>query len=404
MAPTVTESLLSFQAARTTSDLLFAEVLESSFFERPIPQRNRIIFYLGHMDAFDWRQIGSEGDGEPQIDRRLDTLFAFGIDPPPGQLPQDTPSDWPSLGEARAYVRRVRAAVEALLPQAPDRVLDMLAEHRWMHAETFAYMLHNLDYDKRRALHHPAPVSGPSPALEWVDVPAGEATLGRPRSREWGWDNEYELHIVKVPAFQMSRFKITNGQYAEFVQKGGPVPHYWVERGGAWSYRAYGSIIPLPPDWPVYVSQAQADAFARFKGMTLPSEAQFHRAAYGTPSGEERSYPWGEEVPDATRGNFAFVRRDPVPVASTPRGDSAFGVSQLVGNGWELTSTRFGPFPGFEPDPRYPGYSAPFFDEVHHVLKGGSCLTGTPLLRRAFRNWFRRDYVYPYGTFHVVSA
>jgi len=160
--------------------------------------------------------------------------------------------------------------------------------------------------------------------------------------------------------------------------------------------------LPLPETWPVYVSHAEASAYARWKERKLPSEAQFHRAAYGTPQGFEREYPWGGEPPEVERGNFDFRRWDPAPAAPHPAGRSAFGVADLVGNGWEWTSTRFGPFPGFEPFPFYPGYSANFFDGKHYVSKGGSARTAACMLRRSFRNWFQPHYPYVYTGFRTV--
>jgi iron(II)-dependent oxidoreductase len=108
-------------------------------------------------------------------------------------------------------------------------------------------------------------------------------------------------------------------------------------------------------------------------------------------------------LPGTEHGNFDFRYPDLLPVTATPAGDSAFGVSQLVGNGWEWTSSVFEPFPGFQPDPSYPGYSADFFDGDHYVLKGGSCATDALLLRSSFRNWFRHQYSYAYTTFRIVE-
>jgi formylglycine-generating enzyme required for sulfatase activity len=136
--------------------------------------------------------------------------------------------------------------------------------------------------------------------------------------------------------------------------------------------------------------------------MWLPSEAQYHRAAFGTPEGEERDYPWGSEAPDATRGNFDFANWDPVPVGTYPNGASAWGVHDLVGNGWEWTSTPFAGFEGFEPMPTYRVYSAEFFDGRHFVMKGASPVTARHLVRRSFRNWFRPNYPYVYGTFRCA--
>ena len=91
-----------------------------------------------------------------------------------------------------------------------------------------------------------------------------------------------------------------------------------------------------------------------------------------------------------------------MPVGSRPAGASAWGVQDLVGNGWEWTSTVFEPFPGFEPMPSYPVYSADFFDGKHYVMKGASPATAKELLRRSFRNWFRGNYPYVYATFRCV--
>jgi formylglycine-generating enzyme required for sulfatase activity len=160
--------------------------------------------------------------------------------------------------------------------------------------------------------------------------------------------------------------------------------------------------IPLPLDWPVYVSRAEANAYARWAGKALPTEAQWHRAAYGTPEGRERQFPWGDEAPNRRLGNFDFERWDPTPVGTFAQGQSAFGVADLIGNGWEWTSTPFGPFPGFEPFSFYPGYSANFFDGQHFVMKGGSARTAACMLRRSFRNWFQPHYQYVYAGFRCV--
>jgi formylglycine-generating enzyme required for sulfatase activity len=162
--------------------------------------------------------------------------------------------------------------------------------------------------------------------------------------------------------------------------------------------------IPLPLAWPVYVSQAEARAFARWKGRRLPTEAEFHRAAFGTPDGSERQFPWGDAAPDGSRGNFDFAHWEPVPAGSRPAGASAWGVQDLVGNGWEWTSSVFEPFPGFRPMVSYPEYSADFFDGQHFVMKGASQATARDLIRRSFRNWFRPNYPYVYATFRTARS
>lgn len=389
--------------ARARTDELFQSVSPGALYDRPIPERHRLIFYLGHLEAFDWNLIWHGSLGRAAFDPEFDRLFSFGIDPAPGQLPQDEPSDWPSEHQVRAYNTRVRLALDEVAELAPAQLMHVAIEHRLMHAETLSYLLHDLPFEKKARCASPVFPPGPARPIRILEIPAGQVTLGRNAGDGFGWDNEFEAHVVDVPRFAMSKYKVTNGDYLEFVRAGAEAPHFWKSRGNEWSYRGMFADIPLPLDWPVYVTHRQATAYAAWLGKCLPTEAQFHRAAYGTLNEAQRSYPWGEEAPDPGRGNFDFCRWDPIPVSAFPRGDSAFGVSQLLGNGWEWTSTRFSPFAGFQPFPFYPGYSANFFDGEHYVLKGGSPRTAARMLRRSFRNWFRPDYPYAYAGFRLVE-
>lgn len=397
----------SLTEARTLTDRLFSEVHPDAYFERPIPERHRILFYLGHLEAFD-RNLTTKVLDVPSLSKELDQLFAFGIDPPAGELPQDQPGDWPSIEATRNYVKSTRALVDRAFENAPNDLAAMAVEHRLMHAETFTYILHNLPYEKRSPAGECPPFDVVSPPMEMRCIPAGFVTLGRKREssesdQSFGWDNEFESHQVVIPSFAIGNRKITNGDYLEFVKNGGDPPHYWSKRNGRWYYKGFLREVPVPNDWPVYVSLRQAQAYAAWKGKSLPTEAQYHRAAFGSHEYAERPYAWGCEPPGRIHGNFDFVSRDLVSVSATPEGNSAFDVSQLTGNGWEWTSTPFQPFSGFEPSPEYPGYSANFFDGDHYVLKGGSCATSARLLRRSFRNWFRKDYPYAYATFRLVE-
>jgi ergothioneine biosynthesis protein EgtB len=300
-------------------------------------------------------------------------------------------------------------------------------EHEAMHQETLLYMWHRLPYDQKRK---PAGVRyeiQQSPRLTpagRIRIPAGTATLGADRATAtFGWDNEFDEHRVEVAPFEIDQDNVTNADFLAFVDAGGyrdPAcwspedwvwvqsesvthPAFWTRAGDTWFWRGMFEPIPLPLSWPVYVSHAEASAFARWQGRRLPTEPEFHRAAYGTPGGSERVYPWGEAVPEETRGNFDFAAWEPVPAGARPAGASAWGVHDLVGNGWEWTSTIFEPFAGFTPMPSYPEYSADFFDRQHYVMKGGSPATARELLRRSFRNWFRPNYPYVYATFRTVD-
>jgi gamma-glutamyl hercynylcysteine S-oxide synthase len=420
--------------ARRRSDELFAIVRADSIYERPIPERHRIIFYVGHLEAFDWNLLHEAVFGLKSFDAEFDRLFAFGIDPVGGGLPSDKPSDWPSLDHVHDYVVRIRAALDAKLNEdagsrtrdgfSLDTLLNVAIEHRLMHVETLAYMLHQLPFEKKISQPASPPIVSASITNHTVHVPAGLATLGLARDGEtFGWDNEFEIHSDSVPAFEIDQYKVTNGKYLEFISSGGyenrmlwndddwnwkcaqgiSHPVFWRLFGEQWCYRGMFEEIPLPLDWPVYVSHAEATAFARWQGKSLPTEAEWHRAAYGTIGDEQRTYPWGDDAPDAIRGNFNFYRWNPAPVNGFPEGRSAFGADGMLGNGWEWTSTVFGPFPGFKPFPFYRGYSADFFDGKHFVMKGGSPRTAACMLRPTFRNWFQAHYQYVYAGFRCVS-
>ncbi len=402
-APLLNQALAErMDAARRRTDELFDLLKPGAIYSRPIAERHRLIFYLGHLEAFDWNQIARNALGVPSFHPEFDKLFEFGIDPPVGKAAEDQPSDWPSTSEVLAYNRRVRERIDSLLDRAPEQVVQVALEHRLMHAETLAYLFHNLPYDRK--IPPPTALSKPQQSVQSaiIQIPPGQATLGQ-KAGEFGWDNEFSEHLVQVPGFAIGKYKVTNGEYLDFVREGAPRPHFWIERHGEWLYNGMFGETPLPLNAPVYVTHQEASSYARWKGKALPSEAQFHRAAYGTSPGDERPYPWGGTPPDATRGNFDFNHWGPSDVNSAPAGDSAFGVSDLMGNGWEWTSTPFGPFPGFEPFAFYPGYSKNFFDEEHYVLKGASPRTAACMLRRSFRNWFRPNYPYVYAGFRVAE-
>jgi iron(II)-dependent oxidoreductase len=220
---------------------------------------------------------------------------------------------------------------------------------------------------------------------------------------------------------------VTNADFMEFVDAGGyRNPEWWRDEDWAWvvsdrvahplfwerdadsrwSWRAMFERVPLPPAWPVYVSHAEASAYARWRGARLPTEAEYQRAAFGSRDDQcrEREHPWGDATPSVEHGVFDMSSWDPEPVGTHPSGVSAWGVEDLAGNGWEWTSSVFAPFPGFRAMPSYPEYSADFFDGEHFVMKGASPATARELLRPTFRNWFRARYPYVYATFRCVKT
>ncbi len=422
--------------ARNRTDELFTIVREQALYDRPIAERHRIIFYIGHVESFDWNLLAQRAFGLQSFHESFDKLFAFGIDPVGGGLPTDKPADWPAREEVDGYNQRLRSQLDEAIARTLanpseghpllSQMLEVAIEHRLMHAETLAYMLHQLPADRKiRAVKEPV-WKTPRAKSHLVDIPAGTATLGLERAKgpEFGWDNEFEALDASVPGFAIDNYNVMNRDFLLFIRSGGyenrslwsddgwawkkaegiQHPTFWRSEGSLWMYRTMFGDIQLPLDWPVYVSHAEASAYAKWLGRKLPTEVQFHRAAYGTSDERvEREYPWGDEPPSEKYGNFNFAHWDPSPVGSYARGASAFGVHDLVGNGWEWTRTEFAPFPGFTPMSFYPGYSANFFDGKHYVMKGGSPRTAACMLRRSFRNWFQPNYPYVYATFRCVE-
>jgi len=345
-------------------------------------------------------------------------------------LPTDTASDWPSVNTVKDYVSRVRSSLDAPLAALTSELdgrtydnfplstlLNVAIEHRLMHLETLSYMLHQLPLDRKIRQKERTHVGSSRLDHRMLEIPAGSVVLGLPRGGdEFGWDNEFDAHTIDVPAFSIDRHKVTNRQYAHFISAGGyetrslwtdhdwnwrinhdiSHPVFWKRSNDRWLYRTMFDEIPLPLDWPVYVSQAEAKAYANWAGRSLPTEAEWQRAA--TPATRNTN-----GAPEALRQfDDLNSRWNPGPVHASDV-ESRFGVRDLFGNGWEWTSTAFAPFPGFEPFPFYRGYSADFFDGQHFVMKGGSPRTAACMLRPTFRNWFQAHYQYVYAGFRCVG-
>ena len=423
-----------YRRNRDRSEAIFDLIDPAAYYSRPISLRNPIVFYEGHLPAFTVIAFLRRGLGRPAVDARLERLFERGIDPESDAdaVPRSGASTiWPTRDEVRAFARACDEAVLAALadfspaPQAIEGLYTAL-EHEAMHQETLLYMWHRLAYDQKRPPSRSAlrrDCAGPAVLDEGatsaaVVIPAGDAVLGADRNAvAFGWDNEFDRHVVHVPSFDVDVLPITNAQFLAFMNEDGygrrelwsdegwewiqtervRHPAFWLpadtsdigyrasDIGHGWRWRGMFDAVPLPPDWPVYVSHAEASAYAAWKGRRLMTEAEWHRAAEG-----------------AIAGHADFAGYDPVAVASHPATASAHGVHDLIGNGWEWTSTIFGPFDGFRPMRSYPEYSADFFDGRHFVMKGASPVTARELIRPSFRNWFRGNYPYVYAKFRTA--
>ena len=425
------------------TDEIFSILAPDAWLAQPIALRHPFVFYLGHLPAFAWNHVCAALLERPAFNPAFDDMFSRGIDPDvddPAHCHDhpEVPDRWPSLDAVRAYRDRVRAAVLQSVPAVAerrtshvmareDRVLSMVIEHEMMHQETLLYMLQRLPFEsKARPDWLPPYVFGAGRPTSAVAVPAGTASIGAAfEALPFGWDNEFPAVDVSVPAFSIDAHAVTNRQFLGFVEAGGyrqpdlwtvedrdwlrheprGHPTVWERKGDRWFYRALFDLIPLDQveDWPVYVSQAEARAYARWAGQRLPTEAEFHRAAFGDAPRDEGRFPWGSATPGSRHGNFDFHNWAPTPSGSHPEGASPWGIHDLVGDGWEWTETPFAGLPGFEAYiPGYSGYSADFFDGKHYVLKGASWATARDLVRPSFRNWFQAHYPYVFAKFRCV--
>ena len=230
---------------------------------------------------------------------------------------------------------------------------------------------------------------------------------------------------MSVPAFAIDRYKVTNGQYLEFMRAGGYQDRSSVDAAD-WEWKA-ANDVSHPAFW-----KRTGDALASTNHVRRDPAAAF-LAGLREPGRSFRLRPLGRQA-IADRGGMAArgvristmalnadflgaMRRParstdistssagiPSPVDAFPRGRSAFGLDGLLANGWEWTATPFGPFEGFKAFPFYEGYSANFFDGKHFVMKGGSPRTDRSMLRRSFRNWFQPHYPYVYAGFRCASG
>lgn len=381
-----------------------------------------LVWDVGHVGNFEELWLLRELDGRPAHDLRYDDMYN------PFDNPRWTRAELPLLnrGQALEYIDEVRGDALAILdhaeldPSVPlsrdGYVFNMVIQHEAQHQET---MLQALDLRDDLA---PYLAVGPrasesfSPSVddtERILIPGGSFLLGTDDTTR-AYDNERPRHEVEVDTFAIDRFPVINRRFARFIEAGGyersefwtlegwqfrsaidmTAPQGWMPQiGGGWLVRRFGHVVDLDPWEPVqHVSFHEAEAFARFEGARLPSEAEWEKAAsWGPGATRPRPYPWGPEPPAADRANLGQRRPGPLQVGSLPRGASGYGVEQLLGDVYEWTTTPFGGYPGFSSFP-YPEYSEVFFDDPEYrVLRGASWATAVDVARNTFRNWDYRE-------------
>jgi iron(II)-dependent oxidoreductase len=311
-----------------------------------------------------------------------------------------------------AYLEHVTAAVLDRIESgraAPEEAyfIELSLYHQDMHNEAFRYTRQTLGYADDIESDPDVPMEpGDQPAGD-VRIPGGRLMLGSTRSDGWVFDNEKWAHEVEVPGFEIARCAVTNREFAQFVddrgydrrplwtpegwawklEAGRRAPVYWRRREG-WEQRVFDRWKPLEPEAPVvHVNAYEAEAYCRWAGRRLPTEAEWECAASTVEGGPgKRRYPWGDEAqPGHANLNSAGV----AAATAFAAGDSGWGCRQMLGNVWEWTSTPFAPYLGFSVDP-YEDYSRPWF-HTHRVLRGGSFATSPRIARNAYRNFHTPD-------------
>ena len=399
-------------AARARSARLTDCVDDADLVAQHSPLMSPLVWDLAHVGSQEeiWlvRDVGGRDPLRPEIDSLYDAL----------QHPRPTRVRLPLLppDEARAYIREVRDKVLEVLDRDPltgRRLVEngfafgMIVQHEQQHDETML-ATHQLRRGEP-VLHAPAPPPAvSSPVRREVLVSAGPFVMGTD-TEPWALDNERPAHVVDLPAYWIDTAPVTCAEYQAFIDDGGyDDPRWWSERGwshrveaglvapqfwerdtdGRWSRRRFGRMEPVPPDEPVmHVCWVEAEAYARWAGKRLPSEAEWEKAARFDPAtGRSRRFPWGDEDPTPEHANLGQRHLQPAPVGAYPQGVSPLGVHQLIGDVWEWTSSGWYPYPGFEAFP-YREYSEVFFGGDYKVLRGGSFGTDPVVIRGTFRNW-----------------
>ncbi len=363
------------------------------------PLMSPLVWDMAHVANYEelWLVRAMGGDAlRPDLDDLYDAFKQ------PRRIRETLPLLTP--GEARAYGDVVRARSLGLLASAdlsadgPDPLLrqgfvhDMVIEHEHQHTETMlaAIQLLPLEHGVTRVAPQ-SPVGGRL-AVDEVLVVGGEAFLGS--DGPWGYDNERPCHSVVVDPYWIDVAPVTNSKYQAFIDAGGydeerwwspagwewrhtaqlTAPQFWRRDGATWLHVRFGTIASVHADEPVqHVCWYEADAYARWSGKRLPTEAEWECAAAGT-------------TPDLASANLDQVHLGPAAVGAYPQGVSDVGCHQMLGDVWEWTSTDFGPYPGFVAFP-YDEYSAVFHGNQYKVLRGGSWATHPSVCRRTFRNW-----------------
>ncbi len=416
----VTELAEWVRDARERTFELVADLTDEQLMGPQLSIINPLLWEIGHHAWFQSKWALRHAGGQEPVLGDEDALYDSIA------IAHDTRWDLPlpSREETLAYLREVRDRVlERLDRGAPseEEIYHVIYTtlHEDMHSEALTYVRQTLAYPAPRLSIVSTQVDsaiGGGALPGDADIPGGTFLLGALRDEPFAFDNEKWAHPVEVAPFSIARACVTQVEFAAFTDDGGyrrqafwgedgwhwresadaAYPVYWrQDAGGGWQRRHFDRWGPLEPHLPViHVNWYEAEAYCRWAGRRLPTEAEWEVAAAAEPDGQgfsegKRRFPWGDAPPTPERANLDWQAMGCVDVGAFPGGDSAFGCRQMIGNLWEWTSSDFLPFPDFEPDP-YEEYSEPWFG-TRKVFRGGCWATRSRLIRTNYRNFQTPD-------------
>jgi ergothioneine biosynthesis protein EgtB len=369
-----------------------------------MPDASPAKWHLAHTTwFFETFVLGGEPDYEP-FDPDFRTLFNSYYNEVGDQFPRPCRGliSRPDLQEVRLYREYVddrllqRLQTRSLSP-TQTAVVELGLHHEQQHQELLLTDIkHLLAANPRKPVYREAAPLEQSDAqpLRWVEFPEGMRQIGH-EGEGFAFDNESPRHRVFLESFQLASRPVTCGEFVEFIEDGGYVnvalwldagwreretqqwraPLYWTDQEGAWHLFTLGGPRRIDPAEPVcHVSYFEADAFARWAGARLPTEAEWEVAS--------------EQV--AIEGNFAdTLLADKRPLHPRARPSGPGEPTQMFGDVWEWTSSAYAPYPGYRPPAGAMGeYNAKFMCN-QYVLRGGSCATVQDHIRPTYRNFFQ---------------
>ena len=426
MSPSVGESLHTSRAGilarlgavRARTLALVESLTEDALNRVHDPLMSPIVWDLGHITTFEDLWLAQNAFGAKPLRAGLERVYD------PFSAPRSERGELPYLRseDCLAYMQAVRARTVELLDAADlsadggpllagGFVYEMVLRHEQQHSETILQTLQLMaggEFSPRSK--HRLPASVPSPPRDMVLVPEGPFELGAESAlggTGFAYDNELPRHEVHVSDFYIDATPVTNGDFIAFIEDGGyerpelwsaagqrwlekgaHLPRYWERDGYEFTVRAFDAVEPVDPERPLcHVCWHEADAFARYAGKRLPTEAEWEKAAtWDEEEQEKRRHPWGSEAPAARHANLGQLAFGTAPVGAYADGASPCGGLQMLGDVWEWTASPFEAYPGFEAFP-YREYSEEFFGGPFRVLRGGSWATQPEAVSATFRNW-----------------